>query len=260
MLLKDRVAIITGGGRGIGRAIAKKFSAEGAAIVVAARTAKEVEAVAAEIQQSGGRATAVTADVSREDDCARIVAAAREAFGRVDILVNNAAIFGPVKSAEEITAAEWDAVLNANLRSAFLMTRLILPEMYARGAGAILNVSSIAAKHAFSLNAPYAASKAGMLALTRSLAAEAARKGVRVNALCPGIVSETQMSQELGQELGRRLGVDPEKELAQALESVLQGRATTADEVAAAALFLVSDQASAITGQAINVDGGMSFY
>ena len=260
MLLKDRVAIVTGGGRGIGRAIARRFAAEGAAVVVAARTASEVNAVAAEIQKSGGRAKAVVADISREEDCARIVAAAREAFARVDILVNNGGIFGPVKPAEEITAAEWDAVLNANLRSAFVLARLVLPEMYARRRGAILNISSTSAKQAFSLNAPYAASKAGMLALTRSLAAEAARKGVRVNALCPGIVSETRMSQELGRELGKRLGMEPEKELALALESVLQGRATTADEVAAVALFLVSEQASAITGQAVNVDGGMIFY
>lgn len=260
MLLKDRVAIVTGGGRGIGRAIARRFAAEGAAVVVAARTAAEINQVAAEIQKSGGRVNSVVADVSREEDCARIVAAARETFGRVDILVNSAGIFGPVKPAEEITLAEWDAVLNANLRSAFLLARLALPEMYARKSGVILNISSIAAKQAFGLNAPYAASKAGLLALTRTLAAEAGRKGVRVNALCPGIVSETKMSQELGRELAKRFGVEPEKELAQALESVLQGRATTADEVAAAALFLVSDQASGITGQAINVDGGMVFY
>jgi NAD(P)-dependent dehydrogenase (short-subunit alcohol dehydrogenase family) len=259
MLLEDKVAIITGAGRGIGRAIAKQFAAEGAAVVLAARTQQEIDAAATEIQESGGKAKTVVADVARDTDCARIVAAAREAFGRTDVLVNNAGVLGPVKPVEGISADEWDAVLAANLRSAFLLARLVLPEMYERGSGVVLNISSVAAKMAFAWNAPYAASKAGMLALTRSLAAEAARKGVRVNALCPGIVSETKMSQELGAELGRRLGVDPAKELAMALESVLQGRATTADEVARAALFLVSGLAAGITGQSLNVDGGMAF-
>jgi ketoreductase len=132
--------------------------------------------------------------------------------------------------------------------------------MYARGSGAIVNISSLSAKAAFSWGSPYAAAKAGMLGLTRVTAAEAARKGVRVNAICPGPVTETQMSKELGVKLGERLGVSPEDELKGFLESVLQGRGQTADEIAAAALFLVSDQASAITGQSLNVDGGMSFY
>ena len=183
MLLKDHVALITGAGRGIGRAIALRFAEEGASVVLAARSKKEIDAVAAEIQETGGRELAVAADVGKEPDCAHLVATAREAFGRVDILVNNAGIFGPVKPAEEITAAEWDDVQAANLRSAFLLTRLVLPEMYARGSGVVLNISSVAAKLAFPLNAPYAASKAGMLALTRSVAAEAGRKGVRVNAI-----------------------------------------------------------------------------
>jgi NAD(P)-dependent dehydrogenase (short-subunit alcohol dehydrogenase family) len=260
MLLKEQVAIVTGGGRGIGRAIARRFAAEGAAVLVSARSANEIEAVASEIRAGGGRASAVTADVAREDDCARIVESARKEFGRVDILVNNAGIFGPVKPAEEITPAEWDEALAINLRSAFLLSRLVLPEMYARGSGVILNVSSLAAKAAFALEAPYAASKAGLLGLTRCLAAEAARKGVRVNAICPGPVFETKMSRELGMELSRRSGQDPKKQVEDFANSVLQGRGQTADEIAAAALFLVSSEASAITGQGLNVDGGMAFY
>jgi len=259
MMLRDKVALITGGGRGIGRAIAVRFASEGAAVVVAARSKKEIDAIAAEITAAGGRALAVAADAGKESDCTHLVAAAREAFSRVDVLVNNAGILGPVKPAEEITPAQWDEVQAANLRSAFLLTRLVLPEMYARGSGAIVNISSVAARLAFPLNAPYAASKAGMLALTRSVAAEAGRRGVRVNAICPGIVSETRMSKELGQELGQRLGVDPSVQLAQALEGVLLGRSVTAAEVAAAAVFLASDQSSAITGQVLNVDAGAAF-
>ncbi len=260
MLLEGQVAVVTGSGRGIGRAMARRFAAEGAAVVVASRTATEVEGVAAEIEKHGGRAVGLAADVSREADCARIVSAARERFGGVHILVNNAGFYGPVKPIEEITPQEWDEVVAVHLRAAFLLTRLVLPEMYARGSGAILNISSISAKAAFAWGSPYAAAKAGMLGLTRVVAAEAARKGVRVNALCPGPVTETRMSKDLGRVLAERMGVTPEKQLAGFLEGVLQGRAQTADEVAAAALFLVSSQASAITGQALNVDGGMVFY
>jgi len=260
MLLKDQVAVVTGGGRGIGRAIARRFAAEGASVVIAARTASELEGVSREIEKAGGRASWVAADVSREADCARIVATARERFGGVHILVNNAGLYGPVKPVEEITPQEFDAVIAVHLRGAFLLTRLALPEMYARGSGAILNISSLSAKAAFVWGSAYAAAKAGMLGLTRVVAAEAARKGVRVNALCPGPVTETRMSKELGQVIAERLGVSPEKQLADFLETSLQGRGQTADEVAAAALFLVSPQASAITGQSLNVDGGMAFY
>lgn len=260
MLLERQVAVVTGSGRGIGRAMARRFAAEGAAVVVASRTATEVEGVAAEIEKHGGRAAGLVADVSREADCARIVSAARERFGGVHILVNNAGFYGPVKPIEEITPQEWDEVVAVHLRAAFLLTRLVLPEMYVRRSGAILNISSISAKAAFTWGSPYAAAKAGMLGLTRVVAAEAARKGVRVNALCPGPVTETRMSKDLGRVLAERMGVTPEKQLAGFLEGILQGRAQTADEVAAAALFLVSSQASAITGQALNVDGGMVFY
>ncbi len=123
---------------------------------------------------------------------------ARKAFGAIHILVNNAGVLGPVNPVEKITPAEWDDVMAVNLRGPFLLSRLVLSEMYERGSGAILNIVSIAAKAAFQLNAPYAASKAGLIGLTHTLAAEAARKGVRVNALSPGPVPETKMSQELG--------------------------------------------------------------
>jgi NAD(P)-dependent dehydrogenase (short-subunit alcohol dehydrogenase family) len=258
--LKGKTAIVTGGGRGIGRAIARRFASEGAGVFVAARTAAQLQQVAEEIVADGGRAAWVAGDVSSEADCARIVETAESKLGPVSILVNNAGDYGPVKPIEEITPAEWDRVIAVHLRGAFLLTRLILPGMYARGSGAIVNISSLSAKAAFSWGSPYAAAKAGMLGLTRVVAAEAARKGVRVNAICPGPVTETQMSKELGVKLGERLGVSPEEELKGFLESVLQGRGQTADEIAAAALFLVSDQASAITGQSLNVDGGMSFY
>ena len=192
MLLAGKVAVITGGGRGIGRAIALKFAAQGAAVVVAARTKSEIEAVAQEVRKTGGRAAALPADVADEKHCERLIQAAVSQFGSVDILVNNAGEYGPVKPVEEISPAEWDRVIAVHLRGAYLLTRLVLPGMYARGSGVILNISSLSAKSAFGWGSPYAAAKAGMLGLTRVAAAEAARKGVRVNAICPGPVTETR--------------------------------------------------------------------
>jgi 3-hydroxybutyrate dehydrogenase len=161
---------------------------------------------------------------------------------------------------EDYPVSDFDAVLAVHLRGAFLLSRLVLPEMYARKSGVILNVSSVSAKAAFAWGSAYAAAKAGLLGLTRVTAAEAARKGVRVNAICPGPVAETRMSKELGEVLAKKLGQSSEEQLAQFLKGVLQGRPQTADEIARAALFLCSEQSSAITGQALNVDGGMAFY
>src|SRR5215472_13740633 len=234
MVLKDRVALITGSGRGIGRAIAHLFAKEGAALFLTARTEKELAAVAKEISDDGSRAGYAMADLTQDAACTHVVATAREKFGTIDILVNNAGHYGPVVPVEEYPVGEFDKVIAIHLRAAFLLSKLVLPEMYARGSGVILNISS--------------------------LSAEAARKGVRVNAICPGPVAETQMSKELGAVLAKRMGVSPEEQLAGFLNGLLQGRAQTADEIARAALFLCSEQSSAITGQSINVDGGVAFY
>lgn len=260
MQLQGQVAIVTGGGRGIGRAIARRFAAEGAHVVVTARTESEVSQVVSEIQSAGGKAAAVIADISREADCEKIVRDAREAFGAIHILVNNAGIFGPVRPVEKISASEWDFVLAVNLRAPFLLSRLVLPGMYERGAGVIVNISTIGAKAAYPMNCTYAASKAGLDGLTRTLAAESARKGVRVNAICPGPVTETKMAKDLTREFAAQLGSNGDEVLNQMIAGTLQGRPQTADEIASAALFLVSNQASAITGQTLNVDGGLVFY
>jgi 3-hydroxybutyrate dehydrogenase len=260
MELPDRVALVTGSGRGIGRAIAQLFAKEGAAVFLTARTEKELSSTAAAIAGAGGRAGYATADLAREADCAQVVAAARAKFDRVDILVNNAGHYGPVVPVEDYPLAEFDRVMAVHLRAAFLLSKLVLPEMYARQSGVILNISSLSAKAAYSWGSAYAAAKAGMLGLTRVTAAEGARKGVRVNAICPGPVTETRMSKELGATLAKKMGVNEEEQLAGFLNGLLQGRAQTAEEIARAALFLCSDQSSAITGQSINVDGGVVFY
>jgi NAD(P)-dependent dehydrogenase (short-subunit alcohol dehydrogenase family) len=260
MLLENRVALITGSGRGIGRAIAQLFAREGAAVFLTARTEKELASTAEAITSAGGRAEYAPGDVSREADCAQVVAVARAKFGKIDVLVNNAGHYGPVVPVEEYPLAEFDKVIAVHLRAAFLLSKLVLPEMYARQSGVILNISSLSAKVAFAWGSAYAAAKAGMLGLTRVMAAEGARKGVRVNAICPGPVTETRMSKELGAVLAKKIGVNEEEQLAGFLNGLLQGRAQTAEEIAGAALFLCSDQSSAMTGQSINVDGGVAFY
>ncbi len=200
------------------------------------------------------------ADLAQVKDCRSVAKSAEERFGRVDILVNNAGHYGPVLPVEEYPLEEFEKVIAVHLRAAFLFSQLFLPGMYARKSGVILNISSISAKAAFGWGSAYAAAKAGLIGLTRVNAAEAARKGVRVNAICPGPVTETVMSKDLGAELARKLNVSKEDQLAGFLETILQGRGQTADEIASAALFLCSDHASAITGQAINVDGGAVYF
>ncbi len=260
MLLEGRVAIVTGAGRGIGRAIARKFAAEGASVVAAARSESEIFEVMTEIQAAGGKAAAVRADLARETDCQKVVDGARAAFGRIDILVNNAAIYGPVRPIEKFPLRDWDLVMNVNLRAPMALSQLVLPEMYARKSGAILNISTTGAKLAFGLSGAYTSSKAGLIGLTRVMAAEAARQGVRVNAICPGPVTETKMSKDLTREFSDYFKSGSDETLNQMMQSILQGRPQSAEEIASAALFLVSDQASAITGQTLNVDGGMAFY
>jgi NAD(P)-dependent dehydrogenase (short-subunit alcohol dehydrogenase family) len=268
MLLPNRVALITGSGRGIGRAIAQLFAEEGASVFLTARTEKELASTTSEINRAAAErgdsetdpAAYSPGDLTREADCGRVVSEAVAKFGRVDVLVNNAGHYGPVLPVEEYPLADFDDVISVHLRAAFLLSKFVLPEMYARGSGVILNISSLSAKSAFGWGSAYAAAKAGMLGLTRVTAAEAARKGVRINALCPGPVTETNMSKELGAELARKLGVSEEEQLAGFLSTLLQGRAQTAEEIARAALFLCSNQSSAITGQAINVDGGAAFF
>jgi len=260
MLLQNKVALITGSGRGIGRAIAKLFASEGAKVFLTARSEAELAATSSEITTARGAAAFAAADLGQVKDCRAVAKAAEAKFGCVDIVVNNAGHYGPVLPVEEYPLEEFERVIDVHLRAAFLLSQLVLRGMYARKSGVILNISSISAKAAYGWGSAYAAAKAGMLGLTRVNAAEAARKGVRVNAICPGPVTETVMSKDLGAELARKLNVSEKDQLAGFLESILQGRGQTADEIARAALFLCSEQASAITGQAINVDGGAVFF
>ena len=259
MRLKDEVALVTGGGRGIGRSIALRFAQEGAQIVIAGRTPASLADTEKEIHALGRDVLAVPCDVRDDAAVREMVRKAEARFGRIDILVNNAGYFGTMYRLHEMPDAEWDETLRTNLTSAFYVCRAVLPEMIARQRGSIIMMSSISAKAAYPFAAAYSASKAGLLGLTRALAAEAGAYGIRVNALCPGIVTGTEMHDRVNREVEKMTGVSPGTRLEAARNSVLLGKLPTPDAVAEAALFLASSDSGLLTGQALNVDGGVRF-
>ncbi len=250
--IEGRVALVTGGGRGIGRAIALALARAGAHVAVAARTVPEIEAVAAEIANLGRRTYFFPLDVSDRALLARAPGMVAKELGPIEILVNDAGMdqSGPVHRIDDAT---WDAVLAVNLTAPFLLTRAALPQMYERGFGRIVNVASIAGKVGLRYSAAYAASKHGLLGFTRSLALEAARKGVTVNAICPGW-TDTQMMDDAIETAARATGREPAEVRRMLLAQTPLGRAATPEEVAEVAVLLARNPG--ITGQAIHVDGG----
>ena len=242
MRLRDRVAVITGGGRGIGRAIARRFAAEGAQVVIAQRDATTLERTAAEIRGAGGAALALPADVGQESQCEALVAVAVREFGRLDILVNNAAIASPQKAPfAEMPTEVWRQTLGVNLDGAFYCGRAAARVMVPHGYGRIVNVLAIQAWVPLPENAPYAASKGGGVSLTRSMAIDLAPHGVIVNAIAPGPVYVAADD------------VPPEVD---ATAATLVRRAGRPNEVAALAVFLASEECTFVVGQTIVCDGG----
>ena len=246
--LGGRVAVITGGSRGIGRAIALAYAEAGAKVVVASRKQEGVEAVAGEIKARGGTALAVAAHVGQEDAVAGLVDRTLEAFGGIDILVNNAGTnphFGPVISA---SLGQWDKILEVNLRSAFLLTQRVVPHLQARGGGKIINMASVAGLHPSLGMGIYGISKAGLIMLTRVLARELGPHNIQVNALAPGVI-KTRLSSALWES----------PDLAETISrSTPLGRLGEVDDVMGAALFLASSLSNYITGEVLVIDGGMS--
>ena len=246
MQLKDRVALITGGGAGIGRAMAMLFAKEGARVVVVDRERTYGEETAAAIHRNQGEAFFVVGDVSNAADVQRVMRAAVTEYGRLDILVNNAGIL--VKgTVAELDEKDWDRVIGVNLKGAFLCSKHAIPLMSARGGGVILNVASTAGLVAGYHRAAYSASKGGIIALTRSMALDHAADGIRVNCLCPGPVDTPML----------RAAVTP-AELDEISKSTPLGRVADPAEVASVALCLVSDAGSYVTGAVWTVDGGES--
>ena len=260
MKLANRLAFITGGGRGIGRAIAIAFAREGASVAVASRTVKQVKAVAREIvKQFGVDALPLKCDVQQTQSVHEAFDEFRAHFGRgPDIVVNNA---GVAKSALFIKSDEpmWELHLNTNLGGTFRCTHAALPEMIQRGWGRIINIASIAGKTGAPYVSAYSASKHGVLGLTRSLALEVAAQGITVNAICPGYV-DTEMTSRGVENIVAKTGKSTEDALEMIKRMSPQNRMVTADEVAALALLLASEEGRAINGQAINVDGGTVLF
>jgi 3-hydroxybutyrate dehydrogenase len=254
-MLNGKSALITGGGRGIGRAIALEFARNGARVAVAARTAEQVEQVAAEI---GGDAVALVCDVSDPQSVARMFSRLREDFGNPDILVNNAGI---AESATLVNTTDelWHRHLAINLSGTFYCTRAALPAMLKRGWGRVINVASIAGKSGAPYIAAYSASKHGVLGLTRSAALELATTGVTVNAICPGYVDTDMVTRGVDQ-ITAKTGRTADEALDSLKKMSPQNRLVTPEEVAAIALLLASDAGRGINGQGINVDGGSVLY
>jgi 3-hydroxybutyrate dehydrogenase len=260
MKLQNRIALITGGGRGIGRAIALAFAAEGAQVAIAARTLEQVEQVAREISDRySTKALPITCDVSDVASVEKLFKEVSDGFGRgPDILINNAGI---AESALIVKTDNdhWNRHLAVNLSGTFYCTRAALPAMIQLGWGRIVNIASIAGKVGAPYISAYVASKHGVLGLTRVAALEVATKGITVNAICPGYV-DTDMAAHAIQNITRRTGVSAEQAKATLEGMSPQNRLVTSEEVAALALLLVSEEGRGINGQAINVDGGTVLY
>ncbi|MDQ2974652.1 MAG: SDR family oxidoreductase [Acidobacteriota bacterium] len=260
MKLENKIALITGGGRGIGRAIALEFAREGAQVVVAARTLEQVERVAREIMDQVQKvALPLVCDVSDVASVEGLFRDVNERFGHgPDILVNNAGIAETaplIKTDDQL----WDRLLAINLSGTFYCTRAALPPMIERGWGRIINIASIAGKTGAPYIAAYSASKHGVLGLTRSAALEYAAKGITVNAICPGYV-DTEMTTRGIENITRKTKMTAEQAMDSLKRMSPQNRLVTAEEVSVVALLLASEEGQGINGQAINVDGGSVLF
>ena len=254
--LEGRIALITGASRGIGLAIARGFAAEGAAIAVTARSEAELQSLAAEVEQAGGRALAIPADLSDAAAPARVVKQVLDHFRTIDILVNNAGLGSSPRPMPVVDFDDgfWNLTVALNLTAPYLFTKAVLPVLLAKQWGRIITIASINGKIGSFHGAAYAASKHGVLGLTRSVALEVARDGITVNAICPGPV-RTEMNDRRVEYDAKRLGVSFSE-----LESRLTpiGRRLDPDEIVPMAVLLASDESAAITGQAFNVCGGVA--
>ena len=243
---KDKVVIVTGGARGIGRAISEAFAAHGAAVALAGRNTQVLEEVARSISAAGGTAKAFATDVTKEESIAALCSGVLGAYGRIDVLINNAGINPWYKNAEDTSLSEWQQIIDTNLTGVFLACKHAGRAMLAAGQGAIVNISSIAGRVGLPRSTAYCAAKGGVELLTRELAYEWAKKGVRVNAVAPGFV-ETDLTHGMSKHpvLGKRIA-----------DRTPMGRFAQADEISGACLFLASPAASYITGCTIMADGG----
>ena len=256
MKLADRIAIVTGAAKGMGRDICLTLAREGAHLTLAAREPAPLETLAREVEAIGRRALVVPTDVTNEPAVERMFARARETFGRIDILVNAAGVTGPIETPVwEITADDFDQVIAVNLRGTFLPTKHVLPTMIQQRSGKIVNISGTSGLRGYKHRAAYSSSKWALRGFTRTVALEAGPYNINVNALHPGIVGGERMD-KLCREKARKRGWTPERVYQEYVDEMALKRVTIAQDIANAVLFLVSDDSSNMTGQSVTVDGG----
>ncbi len=264
MKLKNKIAMVTGASRGIGKSIAFAFAEEGAHLVLVARSPDQLENVAREIEKKGVTAIPVRCDVSLSQEIRNLKDAVQDTFGRIDILVNNAGISRRSRLLE-YDDETWLEVIRINLFGTYLCTKAFLPMMEKAGKGRIINIASTAGKNPVPFNTAYSASKHGVLGFTKSVASEVALTGypgITVNAICPFYVNTEMFSGPQGYvaEMGKMRGMPEEEIIEKAVSRNLQHRIIEPEEVAAMAVFLASEEARGITGQALNICGGLVFH
>lgn len=258
-MLKDKVAVVTGGGQGIGRLIALTLASAGADIVLAARSREPLEATAVEIEALGREALVVPADVRREDSVQALAQQALSHFGHVDILINNAGITGPTAMLWEVPPAEWEETFAVNVTGPYLCCRAFLPSMIERRAGSIIFISSMTGKRPLVGRATYAAGKLALVGLARSLAWETGPYGIRVNVISPGAV-EGERVERVIREQARVEGISLDESRRHFTGNSPLGRMVPPQNIADAVLFLASDKAASITGEDLNVSAGTVMY
>jgi NAD(P)-dependent dehydrogenase (short-subunit alcohol dehydrogenase family) len=254
-LLNDRVAIVTGASKGIGRVMSQTFAREGARMVCAARSEGLVNETAAMIRRAGGEAIAVVADAGTEDGARAVVEAGVSAFGGIDTLVNNAGDGGPTKPVQDYTLDDWFYTVNSCLTSAFLCTRFAVPAMIASGRGAIVNIASMAGRRGLAYRVGYCSAKAGQVGMTYGLAIELGPHNITVNAIAPGAVAGDRIDRVIAGQADVR-GLDVERVRQSFVERSPLRRMSTAEDISALAAFLCSDHARNISGQCIPVTAG----
>ena len=257
--LRGKIAIVTGGSKGIGRGICLQLAREDVSIVVVGNVdVGSGKKVVEEIQQAGGIAQFVRCDVTNTSDVEQLTERVTNSLGGIDILVNNAGV-SLVKPFQETSEADWDRIIDVNMKGVFLCCRSVVPHMIGRLNGKIVNISSLAGKFASPLQVPYCASKWGVLGFTQALAYELAKYNINVNAICPGVV-RTPMWEALLEELSAKRGVDKEIIFQECVESIPLKRAQTPEDIGNLVVFLCSEKARNITAQAISVTGGFDAF